>query len=242
MVDIGFVNKAFVFNSVSGTSTVVPVPEGAAAGHRLFAFVGSIGSSPVLTPPAGSTWLPLGEHGPTSTLKTAVFYRDVTAAAEPASYTWGWSASGRNWGYCLAYSGVDLAVAPTVDKADFTDTPAATPRQAPALGLSAGDWLLTLVGGRENPGTDTAKQWTNSDTADAERLNFYSSNTGTGAKSTAAWWDSGRKLGAGSEQRTITPSVAMGQMHLWAVRLAAQAAPVAPGEGTTWSRMGFPRV
>lgn len=243
MVDIAFVNKAYVFNSTSGNSTVVPVPSGTAAGQRMLAMVGSVASSPTITDPTGSTWVKMGEFAPGSTLKTALYYRDVTATAEPASYTWGWSGNGRNWGYMVAYANADLTTAPTFDQVVANDAAAGAGIASPSLGLSAGDWLVTLMGGRENPGTDTAKGWTNADTSDAERLNFYSSNTGTAAKTTAAWWDSARNLASGAVQRTITPSVLMQQVHLWSVRLAAQAPPSSGGgESTSWSRMGLPRA
>jgi hypothetical protein len=244
---IGFIGKAYVFNSTGGATTIVPVPAGVAEGHRMLAFVGSIGASPTITDPAG--WQKIAEYAPGSTMKTAVYYRDVPAGAEPASYTWAWSSNGRNWGYALAYEGVDLAQAPLAAPEQLADVAAGAAMVSPAVSLLAGDWLVTLLGGRENPGTDTAKEWTNGDPLDAERLNFYSSNTGTAAKSAAVAWDSGRAMPAGAATRSIAPSVAIAQVHLWSVRLAAKGGTSGGGDGggvvsgsASWSRMGLPRA
>jgi hypothetical protein len=241
MVDIGFVDKAYVFNTTGTASTVLPVPAGVADTHRMLAFVGSAASSPTLAPPAGGSWKLVAEHGPSSSLKTAVFYRDVTAAAEPVSYTWGWSASGRNWGYCCAYSGVDLTQAPLAEPVMYDDVPAATGVQSPALSLLAGDRLVTLAAGRESPGTDEVKDWTNP-AGDAERFDFYATTTGTAVKITAGWWDSANAAAPSSARRTLTQSRAMSRVHLWSVRLAAKDAPAGGGgsDGTSGLRMGLP--
>lgn len=238
MADIAYVNKAYGFNATAVTTVDVPVPSGLAAGHRMVCVVGSIGASPVITDPPGSTWTKLAEFAPGTSLKTAVYYRDITAAAEPASYTWTFSAAGRNFGYVTAYSGCDLAVAPSAASVRFEDTTG--PNLSPALALSDRDWLVTAAAGRESPGTETAKTFSNADTSDQTRFAFYSANTGTGAKLVAGLMDSGRALTAGSAQRSISNSPVLGQVHLWSIRLAAQVETTPAPTGTAWTHMGLP--
>jgi hypothetical protein len=237
---IGYVNKAFVFNAAATASSIVPVPAGTTTGHRMLCFVCTMANAATITDPTGSTWAKLAEFAPGSAIKSAVYYRDATAG-EPASYTWGYSGSSRNFGYAVTYSGCDLAVAPSASATVYNDT--GDPGPAPALALGAGDWLATLAAGRQNPGTDDAKEWAIDDPGDAERFDFYQATTGTGAKLTGAWWDSNRALTAGTYQRSPDPSLALAQWHAWSVRLAVPAgAPPPPATPGAWSHMGVPIV
>ncbi len=237
---IGFVNKASVFNASATAQSVVPVPSGTTTGHRMLCVVCTISNLATITDPTGATWVKLAEFAPGSAIKSAVYYRDA-GGAEPASYTWGYSGSARNFGYCVSYSGCDLAVAPTASAAVANDT--AGPASTPAVALSDGDWLVALTAGRQNPGTDDAKTWSIDDGADAERFDFYSANTGTGAKLTGAYYDSNRALTGGTYQRALTASVVLAQWHAWSVRLAAPAAaPPPPATPGAWSHMGRPIV
>jgi hypothetical protein len=101
--------------------------------------------------------------------------------------------------------------------------------------------LLSFGAGRQNPGTDAAKTWTSSDGADAERFDLYTAVTGTTPKYTAAAYDSGRPLPAGSAQRTLTCVPTVSQMSVWGVRLAAPVVVDAPTAANPWSFAGVPQ-
>jgi hypothetical protein len=236
---VGFRGSALVNSNTAGTSTVVPMPAGLVVGDRVYVAIGSIATTPTITDPAG--WTKLSEYAPGSTLKSALYYRDVVGG-EAGTYTWTWSASGRNLGMAVAYSGLDLAATPLGGSIGVTDSAAGL--QTPAFATAqAGDWGFFFSMGRENPGTAAAKTWTINDAADEERIDTSSTVGTAGANLTGGWWDSGRELGAGTTvQRTITPSVTLTQFHAWAMRLAAPASTGGPPAGVqTWSYVGQPQ-
>lgn len=234
---IAYLGKTFAFNATSGTTTSIPMPAATTAGSRLLAVVGSIGNTPTLTDPAGGTWSKVAEYAPGTTLKSAVFVRDATGGDNAATYTWTWSASGKNFGYALAYSGVDLT-APTLAQSVWTQDDDG-PTDSPALALADGDWLVTAVVARENPGTSTAKTWSSDDTSDVKRYDLYTTVTLPTIQLSAALWDSGRPLAAGSADRAVQASVLMQQFHTWSIRLAAPAA-APPPAGNPWTSFGQP--
>jgi hypothetical protein len=191
-VAIGYVNKSSTVNSTSGTTTVVATPAGTLNGHRLVAFVGTVGASATLTDPDGATWVKLGEYAPNTNLKTAVYYRNATGA-EAANYTWTWSASGRNFGHIVAYSGVDLTVPPSFAVGSGA-ADSAGPHTAPGVTVADQGWLITAVGARQSPGTAGQVSWTSSDGVDVERYDVTATNTGTGGQLPTALYDTGRPL------------------------------------------------
>lgn len=236
---VAYRGKSFVFNSTAGLTTVAPAPSGILAGDRLVAVVGSVASSPTITDPAGGTWAKLAEFAPGSTLKTAVYARDAVTGDASASWTWTWSASGRNFGYVVAYSGVDTTVQTLAQPVEGS---AANPCTTPAVGLDTGDWLITVAAGRQNPGTDDVKDWTIDDSSDVERFDLYSTNTGTAAKLTAALWDSGRGLDPVATDRIVQPNLTLAQYHAWSIRLAAPQTGGSTGTGgNPWSYVGIPQ-
>lgn len=235
---VGFRASSLINSNTSGTTTVLPMPAGLVNGDRVYVLVGSIGTSPTLTDPAG--WTKVAEYAPGTTLKTALYYRDVVGG-EAASYTWTWSGSGRNMGMAVAYSGLDLTAAELGAAVGVTDTASGLATQAFSTAAD-GDWAFFCAMGRENPGTANTKSWTDSDPADAERMDSSSAATVPGANITGGWWDSNRVLGNGvSVQRTITPSVSLTQFHAWGIRLAAPASAGPPTGVTTWSYLGQPQ-
>ncbi|MER5608329.1 hypothetical protein AB0F93_00035 [Micromonospora tulbaghiae] len=236
---IAYRGKGLILNTSATDNTPLPMPAGTAEGDRLVAVVGTILPTSTITPPAG--WQLVSQYAPTNNMRTAVYTRTATATDKDTTYTWGWSGFARNFGYCLAYSGVDASVA-TSAQATYAQQSQAAPIATPALGLASGDWLLTFAVGRENPGTDTPKQWTNSDGQDVERFDLFTANASPQIKLSAALWDSGRPLPGGSAQRTLTPAPVMALAHVWSVRLAAPEGDTVPppAAGDPWTYFGMP--
>lgn len=190
---IAFRSKGSVINNASGTSTVVPTPAGVQANDLMIAFVANINGTGALTIPAG--WSQLATYAPTTVMRSALLYRLATAS-EPASVTFTWGAAGRNFGIIVAYSGVDLAGLVSANYADGTAA-SAGPFTLPAVNTTSTSWLVGFIAGRENPGTDDVKSWTTSAATDVEREDFYTNNTGTGAKLTGAAWDTNGPIAVG---------------------------------------------
>jgi hypothetical protein len=187
---MGFRSSTSDVQSVSAVTTSVgTVPAGVQAGDRVYAFVGSGGTNPVtITPPAGWTQVATA-FKPTGFMVSSVWYRDVLSSSEAGdTATWTFSVSSRTWNILLAYSGVDLTRAPVANVGSgMADS--AGPSTAPTVVLPEQDWLLTFVAGRESPGSDTAKSWS-INPSDTERVDAYTTHTGTGAKLVVAAYDS----------------------------------------------------
>lgn len=231
---IAFVGANSVLNSTSGQSTALPMPAGIAAGHLLFALVASVGASPTATPPAG--WSLVASFSPGSTLTSWLYRKVATAGDVGATATWTWSSQGRNLGLSTAYSGVDTAATSNAAQAHSTDGNLAV--AAPSLGANAGDWLVTIGVGRENPGTATTKNWTVNVGTDAERLDVATGGAATDVKVSAAWFDSDGGVASGSTARNVSSTPDMGQRHVWSLLL-----PLPAGEqvgGNPWSHLGRP--
>lgn len=234
---IAYVGKAFVLNSTAGTSCPVPMPSGAAAGHKLYVLIGSVGAnSGSVTAPSG--WTKVLELLTGTSLRGALYSRTAIAGDGGSTFTWTFPSSGRNFGYSLAYSGVDVAASELADAVGTTDA-GTGPWATPSLSLAAGDWLLTAGVGRENPGTSAAKNWTSSDSSDLERFD----NTTDSAPSinvSAGLFDSNRALTAGTHSRSLSETGAsLSQSQVWAVRIPMLAT-VAPSGGNPWDYIGMP--
>lgn len=234
---IAYVGKAFVLNSTSGVTTAVPMPSATVAGNKLYCLVGSVGATAgSLTAPAG--WTPVMELLTGTNLRGSLFSRTAVAGDGSATFTWTFPASGRNFGYSLAYSGVDTAAADLADSV-ANSAPGAGPWAAPSLSVADGDWLITAGIARENPGTSTGKNWTDSDTSDVERFD----NTTDSAPSiniSAALFDSNRALTAGASARTLTEATAvLERLQIWSIRVPALVT-APPASGNPWTSMGIP--
>lgn len=235
-MSIAYVGKAFFFSSASGTSCPVPMPSTGAAGHKLYCLLGSIGaSSGTVSAPAG--WTLVKDLVTGSNLRAQLYARSAVSGDAGATFTWAFPASGRMFGYSLAYSGVDLAASELVDAVGST-TAGSGPWATPTLALGANDWLLTAGLGRENPGTATAKNWTNSDASDVERFDLASAAEPS-INNTAALYDSNRALGAGSYSRNLASGASLSSSQVWAVRIPALA-DAAPASTNPWTVMGMP--
>lgn len=235
---IGYVGKAFILAASSGTSIVVPMPSGAAAGHKLYVLVASIASTATaMTAPAGAGFTLVKELTTGSNLRSQLYSKNAVAGDGGASYTWATGNSGRYVGYSVAYSGVDLAASDLADAAGDTAL-GSGPWTTPAIALNDGDWLLSAAIGRESPGTATGKNWTTSDVSDTERFD----NTTAAEPSiniNAALYDSARDLVGGTTSRQLAQAAAVSTSQVWAVRIPALAA-AAPSGGNPWSAMGVP--
>lgn len=235
-MSIAYVGKAFVLNASSGTSIAVPMPSATAAGNKLYVFVGSVASTATgITGPAGFTLARDQIAG--SNLRVQLYTRTAVGGDGGTTFTWTSGNSGRNFGYALAYSGVDVDASDLAD-ANISTTDGSGPWATPNLAVADGDWLISLGVGRENPGTSTGKNWTNSDGADVERFD----NTTASAPSiniSAALWDSGRALTAGTASRSLSESAAtFTQSQVWSVRVPVSTG--SSGGGNPWSCWGIP--
>lgn len=233
---IAYVGKAFVMNAVAGTGIAVPMPTAGAAGNKLYVLVGSVGAA-AGTITAPSNWAKVLDLITGTNLRSVLYAKTAVSGDIGATHTWTFPASGRNFGYSVAYSGVDVAASDLADVSGST-TADNGPWSTPSLALAAGDWLLTAGVGRESPGTSAVKNWTTSDGADVERFDV-DSDSEPSINVTAALWDSGRALTAGSHNRTLNSGATLSQSQVWSVRI-----PVAtdPGIGANpWSHMGIPQ-
>lgn len=199
----------------SGAVSVVTLPSGLLAGDRVYVLVSNGGANPnTITDPVTATWTKADEWSPDGTFKSALYYIDVTAgnasALSSSSHTWTWSVSGRAAASWAIYRDVDQSRAPQFAKISGTnDSAAAT--NVPALTVPSTDWAGFAVGARQSPGTDGAKTWAISGyTSDAERIDQYATNAGTGQKLSIAMYDTAglasasTPSGGGGGAQTIT--------------------------------------
>jgi hypothetical protein len=206
---VAYVNKSSTVNSSSTTSTVITTPAGTSGSgnQRAVAILGVVGTANEITDPTGATWIKLGEYAPATNFKTAAYYRDITGT-EAASYTWGWTVGGRNFGHIVLYSDVDRS-SPPVFAVQSGTADATGPHNSPGITVSDGGWLITAVGARQSPGTAGQVSWTTGDASDAERHDNTAVNTGTGAQLPSAFYDSNRALSAaGGGGSTLPPGAA----------------------------------
>lgn len=233
---IAYVGKAFVLNSTSGLNAAVPMPSAAAAGHKLYCLVGSVGANAgTVTDPAG--WAKVLELTTGSSLRGGLYSRTAVAGDGAATFTWTFPSAGRNFGYAVAYSGADTAASDLVNAVGSIDS-GTGPWTSPSLAVADGDWLITAGIGRENPGTSAAKNWTCSDSSDVERFD----NTTDSAPSiniSASLFDSGRALTGGTVSRALTETgAALSQSQVWAIRVPALVTQTTGGN--PWTAMGIP--
>jgi hypothetical protein len=235
---ISYVGKAFVLAANSGTAIAVPMPSGLAAGHKLYVLLGSVASNATdITPPAGSGFALVKNVTTGSNLRGQLYTKTAVSGDAGATFTFTSGNSGRYFGYSVAYSGVDVAASDLADATGTTDA-GAGPWATPSLNVSDGDWLLTAGLGRESPGTATAKNWTTTDTSDSERFDNATAAEPS-VNITAALFDSGRPLTAGSVSRSLSSGASLGQSQVWAVRIPALA-DAAPAGGNPWTGWGVP--
>jgi hypothetical protein len=188
-------------------------------GDRVVAFLASIATNPTITGvPAG--WTQVGTlYKPTTTLASAVFYRDILVDDDTdATQTWTWSAAGRMTSALVGYSGSDLTIAPT---AAGPNTGSGTSFSSTAQTVADGDWLLTLVTARQSPGDAGATEFTAANPADFEVFDMRASATGTTPQLVTSYADTNGALPAGSTNRTINIDKTMAEAHVWSIRLRA---------------------
>jgi len=191
-------------------------------GDRVFCFLSSIATNPTLTAPVGGGWTQLGSlYKPTTTLATAVFYKDYVAEAASTTHTWTFSAAGRCIAELQAYSGCDLSQAPlSGNNATLTSGVSVSGSSA----VTDGDWVLNLAAGRQSPGDAAAITWASTTGTDNESFDLRASATGTTPQLTAVFTDVNMAQPTGTTTRTLTASKTLAEAHIWAVRLRAAAA------------------
>lgn len=233
---ISYVGSNSVLNSTSGSSTAVPMPSGLAVDNMIFVMLADVGNSPVPTAPTG--WTLVASYSPGTTL-TSYLYRKVAISADiGATYTWTWSSGGRNLGVSMAYNDVDPTVATNASQV-WTQSATNAPIVAPSLAANAGDWLVTVGIGRENPGTATTKDWSCETAGDAQRVDIATGGLATDVKVSLGWFDSSGPVGAGSTARTVDITPIQQQSHVWSILLSLPAAEATGGN--PWTHMGLPQ-
>lgn len=106
---VAFRSAATAANGAAPTSLVVGAPAGTVDGDALVAFVTVSANATITTEPAGWTKLDEQATGTASGDCRLAVYQKV-AAAEPASWTWGWSTAADCAAATLAYTGVGATV------------------------------------------------------------------------------------------------------------------------------------
>lgn len=236
-MSIGYVGKAFVMNTVAGTTAQVPMPSTVADGHKLYVVVGSIGSTTgTMSGPAG--WTKVAEDTAGSSLRAAIYVKNAVNADAGATYTWTFPNAGRTFGYAAAYSGVDLSAANLAQTAVST-TEGPGPWATPSLALGTGDWYLYAGVGRENPGSTGTHDWTSSGSSDTERYDLFSNVGTTSIAIAAALWDTGAPVTAGSQARSVSSNVAYSQTVMLAARIPAAADTGSSAGGNPWTQTGL---
>ncbi len=232
---IAYVGSNSVLNSTSGSSTAVPMPSGLAVDNMIYVMLADVGNSPVPTAPSG--WTLVSSFSPGTTL-TSYLYRKVAVSGDIGSTpTWTWSSGGRNLGVSLAYSGVDATV-PTNANQVWTHDVANAPIVAPSLAANAGDWLVTVGVGRENPGTATTKDWSIETATDSQRVDIATGGAATDVKVSLGWFDSNGPVAAGSTSRIMDVTPVQQQSHVWSILLSA---PAGASGGNPWTHLGLPQ-
>jgi hypothetical protein len=232
---IAYVGANSVLNSTSGTTTAVPMPTAMVAGNVAYVMIASVGNSPTPTAPSG--WSLLASFSPGTTL-TTYLYRKVAVSGDVGSTpTWTWSSSGRNLGASVAYSGVDTTVTANTSQV-WTHDVANAPIAAPSLAANAGDWLVTIGVGRENPGTATTKDWSVETGTDVQRLDVATGGLASDVKVSLGWFDSNGGLSGGATARNVDVTPIQQASHVWSLLLNLPAAEAAGGN--PWTHMGLP--
>jgi Bacterial Ig domain len=101
---ISFVSASSAANAMAKTLTI-PAPAAVTAGNVLLAAI-DVRGGPAITAPAGWTFVRMDANG--TVIRQAVYWK-VATSAEPASYTWTFSASQAAAGGIAAFEGVDTA-------------------------------------------------------------------------------------------------------------------------------------
>lgn len=188
---------AFTPGTAGAVATAGPFPAGLVAGDRIMVAVSSGATNPnaITDPPAlgGTAWTKLDEFAPTGTFKSALYYADITAgnaaAWSSSSHTWTFATSARCAAVWEIIRDVDQSRAPGFARGQGVEN-STTPTAVPALTPGQHDWAGFAVLGRQSPGTDPAKTWViDGFTSDAERVDQYATNAGTGQKLSVAMFD-----------------------------------------------------
>lgn len=129
--------------AIADNHVTVPVPAGVQLGDLMIAQVGVRGGSALnLVAPAG--WSLIRRDNAGNTVAHAVYARFVTAAAEPASYTWNFNAGNNAAAGIAAYVNVS-SVAP-VDASGGQTASSSSTITAPSVLLPAGHTRDVLIG------------------------------------------------------------------------------------------------
>lgn len=131
----------------TGTTVVLSVPTGVAAGDVLIAAMTVASGTATVTPPAG--WAAVASVAQATNHRTETFSR-VVDGSEPATYTWTLSVNVRSAGGMIAYRGVDQANPVNVTATTAASAGAVT---SPAVTTTVDNTrLLAVLGSRQSTG------------------------------------------------------------------------------------------
>jgi hypothetical protein len=136
-------NHGVLFALRPASRLTINVPPGTVANHVMLASIATRASGIVIRPPAG--WTLVREDiqttgGGANSSRMATYYR-VASAAEPASYTWGFTgASTGAAGAILSFSGVDTAS--PIDVQNGALTPSSGSHTAPSITTTGPNRML----------------------------------------------------------------------------------------------------
>ncbi|MDQ7843058.1 MAG: pilus assembly PilX N-terminal domain-containing protein [Armatimonadota bacterium] len=200
-------------NGGGSTTLTIARPAGLAADDVMIAAIAVVGGSTTgITPPAGWTLVPGGanpiDNG--TTLRLAVYYK-VAGTAEPANYTWTFSASRKASGGIQAYRNVDPAA--PIDVALGQATPSGTTHSTPAVTTSVDGTMLVASFAAAAGGT-----WTPQTPGLVER---YDARSTGGAQSTRTSSEGTEQLQAAAGPTGVKSSrttvAAVGATHILAL-------------------------
>jgi Bacterial Ig domain/Chitobiase/beta-hexosaminidase C-terminal domain/PASTA domain len=138
VIDPAVTHRAPTTATTTGaTSITVDVPAGVQPNDLLVAHIARVGNAAITTP---SGWTAAGGANGGNLVRQATYYR-VAGAAEPASYTWTWTATQAAAGGMSAYYGVK-ASAPLGLVGTAASANNATTVTAPSLTTTANDALV----------------------------------------------------------------------------------------------------
>lgn len=208
---LAFRQVGTVYNDAISPHVIVPKPAGLAAGDVMLAFIEAVGASlSVTASPAG--WSLVGaETGNSNILSQCWSY--TATGSEPSNYQWDLSASVRNSGKAIAYSGADASFIDNYAHG-LTGGGSVTSVTPTVTAVGTGTALLVNAFGRHNAGTTAL-----SDATGGDNIRSTHGTTGGGSFDFATGlWDA-LGQGSGSLSRTINSSGTEGAIAWHAVTI-----------------------
>jgi hypothetical protein len=143
LADVAYASQQTASLGSNGTSLVINVPSGTAAGDLLLATISTDGSTSFSTP---TGWTLLNQDSNGTDITLAVFYR-VADGTEPTNYTFNWTGSEQAAGAILRYTGVDTTTPIDVWDAANSNDNAPT---APSVNTTVADTMVVRIYGADD--------------------------------------------------------------------------------------------